>query len=134
LNCNATTCNIGAGSVVVLRRRSATDFTIDRNVTVADGGFFALLSKGNLIVDGSITQLDGLYLTEGVFQIEDGDSQLIVNGSVADVGGGGILIKRDLGASNRNNPGVIFNYRPDLLINMPFELLKAKYEMEELLP
>lgn len=132
--CDATTCSFGVDSVVILRRNQTADFTIDRNIVVADGGFFAVLSKGGLIVEGGVAQLDGLYLTEGVFEIEDGDNQLIVNGSVADVGGGGILIKRNLGVDNKNNPGVIFNYRPDLLIRMPPELLKTRYEIEELLP
>jgi len=132
--CGLATCSFDADSVIILRRNQSADFTIDRNITVANGGFFILLSKGNLIVEGGITRLDGLYLAEDVFEIEDGDSQLIINGSVADVGGGGILVKRNLEADNKNNPGMIFNYRPDLLINMPSELLKTRYEIEELLP
>jgi len=136
LNCGATSCNFGADSVVILRRNSATDFTIDRNVTVADGGFFAVLSKGNLIVDGSITQLDGLYLTEGDFEVKDGGNQLVINGSVSAVtmSGSQVLTERDLDEDNETTPGVVFDYRPDLLFNMPTTLWKARFKIKELLP
>ncbi|MCD6225728.1 hypothetical protein J7J95_01445 [bacterium] len=135
LSCDASQCSVDAGEKVILRRQGTGVFYLDRNIVVVPGGFFALLSKGELQVKEEVTRLEGIFLTEDDFVVESGNNQLIINGVVAVVGSEGkVYLNRDLQEGNETSPAIVFNYRPDFIVNMPFVLWKARHKINELLP
>jgi len=132
LSCDASQCSVDAGEKIILRRQGTGVFYLDRNIVVAPGGFFA---KGELQVKEEVTRLEGIFLTEDDFVVESGNNQLIINGVVAVVESEGkVYLNRDLQEGNETSPAVVFNYRPDFIVNMPFVLWKARHKINELLP
>jgi hypothetical protein len=61
-NCTATgsTCQIRADQKVLVRKAGEGEFTIDRNVSIARGGFFGVMSEGDLEIAGEVNGLDGV--------------------------------------------------------------------------
>ena len=95
------------------------NLTITGNMSVAQGGFLALIVNGNVTVDPAVTQLDGIVITDGSYTTNTagtGDSQLLSNGST--IAWGGVSLGRDLGGANVSTPAEKFTYRPDLLTNI----------------
>ena len=130
-----STCQISADHKVLVRKAGEGEFTIDRDVSIARGGFFGVMSEGNLEIAGAVNSLDGVYLANGDLTIADGASQLTVNGIVvgdADfTGTQGVVVNRDIGTSS---PSVVFNYDPNMIFNMPRELWKKRFDYQYLLP
>ena len=109
--------------------------TIDRNLSVAQGGLALLIVSGNITINGNVTQLEGIFMADGNITIQDGSNdnlndQLTVAGSlVADAdnqGNGSLTNQRDLGADNNLNPAVVFRFRPDLIVTMLAEGVGVK--------
>jgi hypothetical protein len=130
-----STCQVSADQKVLVRKAGEGEFTIDRDVSIARGGFLGVMSEGNLEIAGEVNALDGLYLANGDVTIADGASQLTVNGMVvgdADfTGTQGVVVNRDIGTSS---PSVVFNYDPNLVFSMPRELWKKRFDYQYLLP
>jgi hypothetical protein len=122
---------------------------INSPITITPGGFFALISNGNMTIDsavgGAVTSttptLEGIYIATNtthtaVFTTGDsgnsGTERLIVQGSViADT----FLLTRDLGAtSNETRPAEQFIFNPELLFTMPEEMKKIPYIWQEVAP
>ena len=96
------------------------DLDINANITVANGGFLAFVVNGNVSVDPAVTDVQGLYVIDGVFASGTTgaeDVALTTEGSI--VAWGGVSLSRDLGSDNTLYPGEKFVYRPDLIVNMP---------------
>lgn len=96
------------------------DLRIDQNVTVANGGFLLWVVSGDIIIDPTVSEVEGLMVASGRWVSESTgatDTQLTVAGSV--VGWGGIELNRDLGGAANASPAERFVYRSDLLITMP---------------
>jgi hypothetical protein len=115
------------------------DLDILANVSVAQGGFLALVVKGSVTVDPSVTSLQGLYVIDNSFVTESqyvegvtNDEPLVIEGTV--VSWGTINITRDLGAGNTLVPAEQFSYRPDLLTNMPDKMKTFVMQWSEVVP
>jgi hypothetical protein len=137
LNCSApgSTCQIGADQTIVVRRSDGSGLSIDRDVSIASGGFFGVMVDGDVAISGDVDSLDGLYLANGNLTVSDGASQLVFNGIVvADAdftGSEGVVVNRAISGSD---PSVIFNYDPNLVFKMPRELWKKQFKYQHLLP
>jgi hypothetical protein len=110
------------------------DLNINANVTVAPGGFLAFVVKGNIIVDSSVTEIHGLFVSDGDFNTLSAgtDTQLRVEGSV--VAWGNVNLARDLVGDNSNTPAELFVYRTDLLTAMPDEMKSFVMQWSEVVP
>jgi len=111
------------------------NLTVDRNLTVAQGGLALLIVSGDIIINGNVTRLEGIFMADDNITIQDGSNnnindQLIIAGSlVADAdnqGNGSLVNQRNLGADNNLNPAVVFQFRPDLIVTMLTEGVGVK--------
>lgn len=133
--------NFGSDKVVVL-------VTGDANIKgkinfTKNQGLFALYVKGNINIDPSIgtvsgaginpnglpTHLEGLYLAQGAINTGVAASQLRLEGAF--IGIGGVNLQRKL---NSAWPSEYFVFRPDILINLPKQLLRQNHIWQELAP
>ncbi|HEX8015259.1 MAG TPA: hypothetical protein VF465_08490, partial [Flavobacterium sp.] len=110
--------------------------TISNQIHVNNGGFLAFIVKGNITVDNSVgtnvvaqttpAQVEGVYISDGTLTIAagnpPGDLKFIGQGTF--VGWGGVLLPRQYKVSNNNNsyPTDLFEFRPDLLYNIPVRM------------
>jgi len=113
------------------------DLELNRNVTVAEGGFVAFIVNGGITVTPGVTQMQGVYVADELFTTETNapsvDARLFVQGMV--VAWGGVSLNRDL--SDINNylyPAEQFSYRSDLLINMPDKMKSFALRWQEVAP
>lgn len=125
---NATMTNILApgigGTGVVLVNGNVT---VDVGNTVGVGKFLMVVASGRITVDVGVTRVEGVFVADQGFVVSGiNDSILNVNGilysPVAD-----ITINRGHTDQILNNEeaGTIVNYRPDMLFNMPVELVEV---------
>lgn len=131
--------------------------TIKNTITVAPGGFLAFITKGDITIDPSVgddtvtsttPQVEGVYVTDGIFTVETlGNGTTKVHdkkfiGAGTFVGWSGVSLKRDyrdtatpdLGLSNNTAPAELFIARPDLQFSAPKEMLRPLYGWEEVAP
>lgn len=115
------------------------DLRVAANTTVDNGGFLSFVVSGDIIVDPSVTTLQGIYLSTGNFETESvdqtdviADVQLNVSGSV--ITWGTFSLGRSLIGSNITTPAEKFTYRPDLLANMPDKMKTFAYNWQEVAP
>lgn len=116
--------SLGKTKVVVL-----VDGTVNLNGRInfdswngSDMGLFVLLAGGNVTVGGTvgdippvaISHLEGVYLTNGIFDTGTSLEQLKVSGVVA--AGQGLAFNRTLGQAN---PSEYFIFRPDVMMQLP---------------
>jgi|GEM_PF-1964866 len=131
--------------------------TIKNTITVAPGGFLAFITKGDITIDPSVgtttytsttPQVEGVYVTDGIFTVETAgngttkvhDKKFVGAGTF--VGWSGISLKRDyrdtatpdLGLNNNTAPTELFITRPDLQFSAPKEMLRPLYGWEEVAP
>ncbi len=110
--------------------------TIHSNITIASGGFFAIVANGNITLDPAVTELQGIYIASNatnnaVFSSGSGSTQLVVTGSViAD----NFALERDLVSLNATTPGEIFLFNPQLLFTMPDAMKETPYIWQEVAP
>lgn len=115
------------------------DLDVEANVTVENGGFLAFIVSGDVTVNPVVTQLQGIYIIDGNFITEsqyvadlDDDVQLSVEGTI--IAWGSVTLQRDLGIGNINDPGELFTYRPDFIINMPEKMKNFILRWREVAP
>jgi hypothetical protein len=110
------------------------DLNITGNITLDDGvGFFAVFVSGNITVDPSVTNLEGIYLTDGTFSTGAGTSALNVRGSVASYTGfTAANLQRDL--SNNTLPAEVFTFAPDQIALFPEKLGFRRTRWTEVAP
>ena len=133
--------NFGSDRVVVL---VTGDANINGNINFTKNqGLFALYVKGNINIDptlGTVTgtgvdpttlpaHLEGLYLAQGVINTGVAASQLRMEGAF--IGIGGVNLQRNL---NSAWPSEYFVFRPDILMNLPKQLLRQNHLWQELAP
>ncbi len=137
--------NIAAGeSLTLIVDGSAT---IASPIRVAAGGFFGLITRGNITIDprvgvpptSSASVLDGIYLTSPTGIIQTGAStnlgteKLVARGVF---GGGSFLLQRNLAAvgANATTPAEVFIWEPAFLFSMPEPLKDMPTTWEEVAP
>jgi hypothetical protein len=122
------------------------DIVIDVNIDVAEGGFLAIISSGDITIGDEVTNVEGVYIADGVINtcesLECGnisggetvaDRQLVLEGIFA--GWGGVGLRRDFGTTDNNtNPAELFIYRPDLQVNAYKYLLRPHFTWVEVAP
>lgn len=130
---------IFADSVVIKDTAS-----LKKLITIEEGGFFMLLSKGNITIDSTVgdtplnktINLEGVYLADGALTIESDnnnttqDLQFIGAGSF--ISWTNVTLKRQFADSgsgalqNNTSPAEFFIFRPDLIKNVPTVLKDTK--------
>ena len=123
--------------------------TINSPITIASGGFFALISHGNMYISstvgsavGSATPtLEGMYLATNAghtatFATGDsntaGTERLVIKGTVV---ADNFQLFRDLGtAANNTTPAEQFIFDPQLLFTMPDTMKEIPYVWQEVAP
>ncbi|MEK7517415.1 MAG: hypothetical protein AAB583_02605, partial [Patescibacteria group bacterium] len=98
---------------------------------------------GNVIVDTSVTRIDGLYSADKDFTVEGTltgpDPQLEIRGTAianASLSTGLYTFKnnRSLGAANSTTPSVKFIERPDFIVNYPDFVKQSTRIWQEVAP
>lgn len=123
---------------------SATDFTTSKNVLFVNGdlnitgnialtdgtGFFLAIVSGNINISPTVTNLEGIYLSDGTFSTGAGTVQLQTRGSVASYGG--ISLLRNL--TNNTQPAELFTFAPDQIALFPEKLGFRRTRWTEVAP
>lgn len=139
LNIN-TPLDLGDQKIVIL---VDGDVTIKDTINFNDNtGLFALLAKGDITVDsvvGSETggvdpdtlsaHLEGIFLAGGSFNTGSGSKQLRIEGPV--IGMSSVNFGRQLNSSWPNEYVV---FRPDIILNLPKQLLRQNHLWREARP
>lgn len=115
---------------------------INKRIKLNEGGFqdgfLAIVAKGNIVIDGSVTEagknpaLEGVYIADGV--ISTGSSANTFTGRGVFVGWSGIILGRDLGDGNQMTPAETFIYWPELLITAANDIMKSTMSWTEIAP
>ena len=71
------------------------DVSIDYDISVAEGGFLAIISSGNITIGNTVTNVEGVYVADGI--IDSGTSESQLSGEGIFTGWGGISLQRDFG-------------------------------------
>ena len=127
--------NITNGNKVVIFINGDAGVKLTGNITVDNQSFFALMVKGNLIIDSTVTQAQGIFFSDNYIILPTSggtDSQFIGEGSF--VGRNGILIERNLKGNNTCKPAALFKERPDFAINLPADFAYNRSVFQEVAP
>lgn len=100
------------------------NMTIDSNISINANSGIIFIVRGDIIVENDVTEIDGMFITDGFFNSRNGtncgdlnpnknDVRLVINGAVHAFGE--LCFTRDLGASNENTPAELINYEPKYL-------------------
>ncbi len=103
------------------------DFTIDRNINSIGNNHTIFIVKKNVLVDPNVTNINGFYIIEGIFDSDPNTisiNQLLVNGSVIAIEG--INFNRFV---SDETPGEKFVWRSEYLLDQSLMtlLLGKKY-------
>ena len=124
------------GNKVVIFINGDAGVKLTGNITVDNQSFLALMVKGDLFVDSTVTQAQGIFFSDNsITLLTSGgtDSQFIGEGSF--VGKEGILIGRNLGGDNNKcKPAALFKERPDFAINLPADFAYNRSVFQEVAP
>jgi hypothetical protein len=121
---------VSSGETVILMVQNSVTFT--GNIDVAVGGFGGVFATGDIQVDGGVTNLEGIYFSQGTFDscfsgLCDPADQLVVEGNVwAD----DFVLGRNL--ADNQDPAEYFRYRPDFLFNCPQQMMITPHVWQEL--
>ena len=111
------------------------DLRIAGDVTVADGGFLAILVNGSVNVSPAVEDIQGLYVVDSAMTTEsNGTSDAPANFEGSVVAWGGVNLGRDLVSDNVSTAAEKFTYRVDLLNNMPDSMKVFALKWEEVVP
>ncbi|HEX9007925.1 MAG TPA: hypothetical protein VF837_01560 [Patescibacteria group bacterium] len=104
--------------------------TVSGNITVASGGFLAILSNQDIHFGTGVSIAHGWYLTDGKIVtdstgVETTDKQFHGEGSFVALNG--FSFNRDRGVLNNKTPSQEFIYRGDLITNNP-SIFKFPYK------
>lgn len=146
----STAWNVGSAEKIIILVDDNTpgdaSITIGNNTNVADGGFIAFITRGDInissntgVQENSVSPVvHGVYIANGTFKTgastSVGKAKLVAKGMfIAD----DFTLERDLediGADNINNPAHIFEYNPQFLVTMPKEMMTTSYTWQEVAP
>jgi len=135
LNLPSSPININERKIVVLVEG---DLKINEKIRVADDSFLAFIVKGNIEINGNVTEtginpaLEGIYFADGTIATGVSDKILVAKGIF--VAQKGFSLQRDLGGANENTPAETFVFDPGLLVKMPNALKKSLMDWQEVAP
>ncbi len=131
----ASSINFGNRKVIVFVENGSLNLA--GNINLNDGvGFAGFFVEGGINIDPNMAQvagpeLEGVYLTSGLFSTGAGDSQLHIRGSVASYGG--FSLQRDL-INDSAAPAELFEYGPDQILLFPNKLAFRQSRWVEVAP
>lgn len=103
------------------------NLNIDSNFVLPADNFFMVVVSGNITIANGVTQIDGIYVSDGGISTTGNLSNqaLVINGML--YSRGSIRLARSFSDKTLNNtsPATIVNYRPSLLFNMPIKISKV---------
>ena len=106
------------------------NLNIDGNITLDNGvGFFVAFVSGNITINPNVTNIEGMYLTDGTFNTS---GTIAFNGRGSFVAYSGFNINRDL--VNDINPSEIFEFAPDQILLFPPNLMFKRTKWTEVAP
>ncbi len=129
------------GSRRVVLMAEGANVTINGRIQLQNPGqgFFMMVVgkdtnglKGDILVDPSVDDIEGIFLAESEFKTGVASSQFNARGSV--VAYEGISLERDLGASNANTPAEVFEYAPDIIATFPKVFTQRRIRWKEVAP
>lgn len=132
--------NISGGRKVVVFVNGG-NLTINGDITVNSPGsdfFMVMVGKnsdgngGNIIVGDSVTQLEGIFLTDNNFNTGESNQQLHVVGSVT--AWGGVILDRDTSVTNNQQPSELFEFSPGMIMAYPQALARERIVWREVAP
>jgi hypothetical protein len=102
------------------------DVKVSDDIVVPTGAFLAIIAKGTISFDSSVSSVDGWYVAKNI-AVPCGDvdgngcdkTDLQFNGAGSFIGWGGISLERTRGIVNNSAPSEKFTYRKDLYQNAP---------------
>ncbi len=128
-----SSANLGSRKVILIVK--GANLNINGNINLTDGeGFFLGVTSGNMVVSPTVTNLEGIYVSDGSFSTgtlgAGSDSQLWVRGTIA--GFGGISLQRDLSVNTTS--AELFEYAPDQDLLFPSKLGSRPTNWREVAP
>jgi hypothetical protein len=125
--------NLNVGNKKVILLVDQANLNINGNISLTDSsGFFMAIVDGHIVVNPTVTDLEGIYEADNQFRTGVSANQLRVRGSVASYGG--VFLERDLGAGNATTPSEFFEYAPDQIMLFPPALGIRKMNWKEVAP
>jgi hypothetical protein len=103
------------------------NLTVDIDNDLGAGKFLMVIVGGNITIDEPVTTVEGVLVANGQISASGlADSQLKINGIVYSASGK-VVFNRGYNDASINNvsPGVVVNYRADLIFAMPGSLVKV---------
>ena len=86
---------------------------IDKEVKIhSDTGLIFIVS-GDIVVDDSVTEIDGFYIANGIFDSGNSSNQLVINGAAISFGGFDLGDRRS--SNNETIPAELIKYEPKYL-------------------
>lgn len=104
------------------------NFVVDTDNTLAANGFLMVVAKGSIVFNNTVTRSDGVFVADGGINLSGTNvNQMVINGSLFAANGSDVDISRGFVDKTENNlmPGVVVNYNPALIFNMPGNLTKV---------
>lgn len=104
------------------------DVNITQNKTTVVGNFSMIVASGDIIIDPSVSQFDGILVASNIDIGGSSAAQLTINGSL--YGTDQVSITRSYIDKMDNNdaPAVLVRFRPDFIFNMPSSMAKNVVE------
>ncbi len=124
------------------------DVHLEHNITIPTAsGTITFVVNGNIFVNPSVTQLDGMYIFGGTFDDGASSSALSIRGSLIGLGGdtsssattnsfwnaasSRTSLQRDLGTANQSGPAELIVYEPKYVYLIKDLMGSSKYSWSE---
>ena len=122
---------LDSGKKLIILVKNEVNIKGDIRVTKGTGSFLAIITSGNINLDSSVSHLEGVFISDGRFNVGSGNSQFKGEGIFYALG---FNLPRDLVLGNSLNPAELFTFRPDLVVNTPVELRITAMSWQEVAP
>ncbi len=99
------------------------DLTIDTNIITTD--LVMIIAKGTIIVNPTVTRVDGILMGNNISIGGQSANQLIINGSIYSLGD--VTLNRSFEPKKLNNatPAIKIEYNPSLIFKLPAKMIQA---------
>jgi len=87
---------------------------VDVDYTLTNTSALIFIVSGDVIIDDSRDEVEGFFIVDGIFQSQEGNSDLVVKGGV--LANSFELLRSLPGNQNEGNPSELFNFDPKYLV------------------
>ncbi|PIS09563.1 hypothetical protein COT75_00945 [Candidatus Beckwithbacteria bacterium CG10_big_fil_rev_8_21_14_0_10_34_10] len=123
--------NISGGDKIVILHQG--DVLITENINVDLSSFLLVIASGNITVNPSVTNLEGIFIANNINISSIGggnDVPLSFEGSL--IAWGDISLDRDTGLDMATTSPMIFIFRPDFMANAPDFIKMVFYDWQQI--